>query len=144
MPPSGEPKSNNALLYGAAALGLGGAGYYFLSGTPAAKKAEDKVQDAAKKVGVPAASPPKPALTGGDQGFLSLLLDDVEVINHNTKRFRFKLPEEDMVSGLHIASAILTKYKPEGAEKPVMRPYTPISDEGPYLCRRRILRDRTR
>lgn len=61
---------------------------------------------------------------------MSLLLDDVEIINHNTKRFRFKLPEEDMVSGLHVASAVLAKYKPEGAEKPVMRPYTPISDEG--------------
>lgn len=34
-----------------------------------------------------------------------------------------------MVSGLHIASAILTKYKPLDAEKPVIRPYTPISDE---------------
>lgn len=69
------------------------------------------------------------ALTGGDQGFVSLLLEDVELINHNTKRFRFKLPEEDMVSGLTVASAILTKFKPEDAEKPVLRPYTPISDE---------------
>lgn len=89
------------------------------------------MQEAANKVGVPSAGV-KAALTGGDQGFLSLLLDDVEIINHNTKRFRFKLPEEDMVSGLHVASAVLAKYKPEGAEKPVIRPYTPISDEGAY------------
>lgn len=75
----------------------------------------------------------KQALTGGDQGFISLKLDDVENINHNTKRFRFKLPEDDMVSGLHVASAILTKFKPEGAEKPVIRPYTPISDEGGFF-----------
>ena len=115
----------------AAALGLGGAGYYFLAGTPAAKKAEEKVQDVANKVGVPS-SGPKAAFTGGDQGFLSLRLDDVEIINHNTKRFRFKLPEEDMVSGMHVASALLAKYKPEGAEKPVLRPYTPISDEGAF------------
>jgi hypothetical protein len=24
----------------------------------------------------------------------------------------------------------LTKFKPHGAEKPVIRPYTPVSDEG--------------
>lgn len=96
----------------------------------------------ANAVGVPA-SGPKAALTGGDQGFLSLRLDDVEIVNHNTKRLRFKLPEEDMVSGLHVASAVLTKYKPEGAEKPVMRPYTPISDEGAFPSRSWPLTSRT-
>lgn len=73
----------------------------------------------------------KKALTGGDQGFVSLKLEDVETVNHNTKRFRFKLPEEDQVSGLEVASALLTKFKPEDG-KPVLRPYTPISDEGAY------------
>lgn len=71
----------------------------------------------------------KKAFTGGDQGFVSLKLEEVEVINHNSKRLRFRLPEDDMVSGLHVASAILTKFKPLDAEKPVVRPYTPISDE---------------
>lgn len=74
----------------------------------------------------------KKAFTGGEQGFVSLKLEEVHDVNHNTKRFRFKLPENDMVSGLHIASAVLTKFKPEGAEKPVLRPYTPISDEGEF------------
>lgn len=74
----------------------------------------------------------KSALTGGDQGFVSLKLDDVENVNHNTKKFRFKLPEEDMVSGLHVASALLTKYKPDGEAKAVLRPYTPVSDEGRF------------
>lgn len=41
--------------------------------------------------------------TGGDQGFVSLVLMESEVINHNTKRLRFHLPEEDSVSGLSIA-----------------------------------------
>jgi cytochrome-b5 reductase len=54
----------------------------------------------------------------------------VEDFNHNTKKFKFKLPEEDMVSGLTIASAMLTKFQEPGMEKPVVRPYTPISDEG--------------
>jgi len=92
-------------------------------GKPTAQKVEVKVKEA---VG----AEPKKALTGGDQGFVSLKLDEVETYNHNTKKFRFKLPEEDMVSGLQVASAILAKFQPQGAEKPVVRPYTPVSDEG--------------
>lgn len=40
-----------------------------------------------------------------------------------------------MVSGLHVASALLTKFVPEG-QKPVLRPYTPTSDESMFglLC----------
>lgn len=87
------------------------------------QKVEAKIQQA---TGAAA----KPAFTGGDQGFVSLKLVDVENVNHNTKRFRFELPEGDMVSGLHIASAILTKYKGPNDEKATLRPYTPISDEG--------------
>ena len=30
-------------------------------------------------------------------------------------------------------AALLTKFKPEGAEKFVIRPYTPTSDEGKHL-----------
>ena len=74
--------------------------------------------------------PAKPAFTGGDQGFVSLKLAEVENINHNTKKFRFELPEPDMVSGLPVASAILTKYKGPNDEKATLRPYTPVSDEG--------------
>lgn len=71
----------------------------------------------------------KAAFTGGDQGFISLKLDSVENINHNTKKFRFELPESDQVSGLHIASALLTKYKGPEMQKAAIRPYTPTSDE---------------
>ena len=53
----------------------------------------------------------------------------MEEINHNTKKFRFALPNKDDVSGLQIASAVLTKYKGAEMEKPVIRPYTPTSDE---------------
>jgi len=45
------------------------------------------------------------------------------------KKLRFALPEEDAVSGLQVASALLTKYKGPEMEKPVIRPYTPVSDE---------------
>jgi len=70
----------------------------------------------------------KKAFTGGDQGFVSLALENIEVVNHNTKKLRFKLPEEDMESGLPVASAVITKYKGPEMQKPVIRPYTPISD----------------
>jgi cytochrome-b5 reductase len=72
---------------------------------------------------------PKPTFTGGDQGFVSLKLAEVENINHNTRRFRFELPEGDNVSGLHVASALLAKYKGPNDEKATLRPYTPTSDE---------------
>lgn len=87
------------------------------------QKAETKVKQAVD-------AEPKKAFTGGDQGFLSLKLAEVEIVNHNTKRFRFELPEPDQVSGLHVASALLTKFKGPGMEKAVLRPYTPTSDEG--------------
>ncbi|CAJ2500429.1 Uu.00g032820.m01.CDS01 [Anthostomella pinea] len=114
---------SNTLLYavgGAAAIG--GAGYWFIS-TPQGQKIENKAKDA-----IPSSGPAKPAFTGGDQGFISLLLKEVEIVNHNTKRFVFHLPEDDMVSGLKVASALLTKFQTEG-QKPVLRPYTPTSDE---------------
>lgn len=76
--------------------------------------------------------PAKQAFTGGDQGFLSLRLAEVENINHNTKKFRFELPEKDMVTGLPITSALLTKYKGPNDEKATLRPYTPINDESEF------------
>ncbi|KOS19133.1 NADH-cytochrome b5 reductase 2 [Escovopsis weberi] len=108
--------SNTALLGAAAAATLAGAGYYlFAPGGQAA----------------PAAAPaPKPTFVGGEQGWVPLTVAAVEDVNHNTKRLRFHLPEKDAVSGLHVASAVLTKFKAEGAEKATIRPYTPVSDEG--------------
>lgn len=114
---------SNALLYAAGGAAVVGAGFWYLRGTPAAQAAEAKVKQATGGGG-------KPAFTGGDQGFVSLKLAEVESVNHNTKRFRFELPESDMVSGLQVASAILTKYKGPKDEKATLRPYTPISDEG--------------
>ncbi|KKA30574.1 hypothetical protein TD95_001112 [Thielaviopsis punctulata] len=111
---SEAPKpSSNAPLFAAGAAALAGAGYYFsTSSTP--KPA--------------AAVPAKKAFTGGDQGWLSLELAEVQDLSDNTKLFRFKLPEADSVSGVVFTSAILTKFKPEGG-KAVIRPYTPTSDE---------------
>lgn len=93
------------------------------------------MQEVEAKAKQAVSAPAKSAFTGGDQGFVSLKLSDVEIVNHNTKRLRFELPEPDMVSGMHVASALLTKYKGPKDEKATLRPYTPISDEGEYpLC----------
>jgi cytochrome-b5 reductase len=122
-----EPaKSSNTLLYAAVGAVTAGAGYYFLSGSGA-----QKVDSKALSL------PAKKAFTGADQGFVPLTVTEVETLNHNTKRVRFKLPEDDMVSGLHVASAVLTKFQAPGMDKPVLRPYTPINDEGLYLHLRR-------
>ncbi|KAL8979590.1 MAG: hypothetical protein Q9177_006102 [Variospora cf. flavescens] len=73
--------------------------------------------------------PANKAFTGGDQGWIDLKLESVEELSQNTKKLRFALPDKDDVSGLQIASALLTKYKGPDMEKPVIRPYTPTSDE---------------
>ncbi|EAW08280.1 cytochrome b5 reductase family protein [Aspergillus clavatus NRRL 1] len=66
--------------------------------------------------------------TGGEQGWVDLKLSEIENLSHNTKRLRFEFADKEAVSGLQVASALLTKFKPaEG--KPVIRPYTPVSDE---------------
>lgn len=123
-------KGGNGLVLALGGVAVGGAGYYFLGGGWAFKQAD--IKDAAKAA---ASGAQKKAFTGGDQGFMSLKLADIETVNHNTKKFRFELPEEDMVSGLVIASAILTKYQGPEMEKPVLRPYTPISSEGKLQSR---------
>ncbi|KAF4630802.1 hypothetical protein G7Y89_g7331 [Cudoniella acicularis] len=123
--------SSNTILYAGIATLVAGGGFYYLNQgdnvakvKTAAKDAEAKAKAAAGQV------TSKSAFTGGDQGWVGLKLESVENVNHNTKRFRFALPEEDQVSGLHIASAILTKYKGPDMEKPAIRPYTPVNDEG--------------
>jgi cytochrome-b5 reductase len=127
---------SNTLLYAGATIPLAVGGYYYHyynQGDNAAKvkNAAKETEGKAKTEGAVG----KSAFTGGDQGFISLKLESVENINHNTKKFRFALPEGDQVSGLQIASAILTKYKGPGMENPAIRPYTPVNDEGmfPYI-----------
>lgn len=41
-----------------------------------------------------------PKTFGGGPAFLSLPLESAEMVNHNTKRLRFKLPSAESVSGL--------------------------------------------
>ncbi|KAM3532724.1 hypothetical protein NHJ13051_000187 [Beauveria bassiana] len=119
-PSGGSGGGSNAALYVLGAAALGGGGYYYYSTSAS--------QGAGAGAGV-SKQPAKPAFVGGDQGFLSLKLSEVVDVNHNTKRFRFELPEKDMVPGLPIASAVLAKYKGEGDAKATLRPYTPINDE---------------
>ncbi|CAK7221689.1 NADH-cytochrome b5 reductase [Sporothrix curviconia] len=124
--PSGG--SNNTAVLAGAALAIGAGSYYAFSSSAvpkAAKEAEAKVSEAASAVKAAA----KEAFSGGDQDFVPLTVESVDTLNHNTKLVRFKLPEADQTSGMHAASALLTRFKPEGAEKNIIRPYTPVSDD---------------
>jgi cytochrome-b5 reductase len=113
---------------------VAGGGYYYLNQGDNAAKVKGAAKDAEVKAKQAVSAASKSAFTGGDQGFISLKLESVENINHNTKKFRFALPEEDQVSGLKVASALLTMYKGPEMEKPAIRPYTPVNDEGTKLC----------
>lgn len=92
-------------------------------------------------------APPK--VFGGGPAFVSLPLESAELVNHNTKKLRFKLPTPDSVSGLPLgcksiskmikyskssaydhAAALLTVSWPKGSWTPVPRPYTPITTSG--------------
>ena len=135
--PAAAGSLNNAIygLIGGAVL-LGGGFYYYRITEPkpppkpeARAPPSTEEQKTIPSSPAPSASAPHKAFSGGDQGFIDLKLESVEEINHNTKKFRFALPNSDDVSGLSIASALLTKYKGPEMEKPVIRPYTPTSDE---------------
>ncbi|KKY22790.1 putative nadh-cytochrome b5 [Phaeomoniella chlamydospora] len=117
--------SSKAPLYLTLAALPVGYGAYRYFGTSETQKT---VADLGKKAFADTGDAPK-TFTGGDQGFVSLKLKKIVPYNHNTSEFIFELPSGDHVSGLNIASAILTKYQSEKHEKPTLRPYTPISDE---------------
>ncbi|KAJ5893393.1 hypothetical protein N7495_005084 [Penicillium taxi] len=70
----------------------------------------------------------RPKVFNGND-WVDLKLTSVEVLSHNSKKLRYEFDDKEAVSGLPVASAILAKFKPEGAQKPVIRPYTPTSDE---------------
>ncbi|CAK36895.1 NADH-cytochrome b5 reductase 2 [Aspergillus awamori] len=109
------PKGKSSLAPIYAAVGITGVGvglYRYNSATAEAPAAVDR---------------PK-VFKGGDQGWFDLKLSEIEVLNHNTKRLRFEFEDKEALSGLQVASALLTKFKPADA-KAVIRPYTPTSDE---------------
>ena len=127
-------------LYTLGAAAVAGGGYYAYSSNSTkapnppqpsaiASAAKEKAAAAKEKAADTTSSTPNKAFTGGDQGFLSLKLESVEQVSHNTKRMRFSLPDSNDVSGMQVASALITKYKGPEMEKPVIRPYTPVSDE---------------
>ncbi|KAK0666503.1 hypothetical protein QBC41DRAFT_325753 [Cercophora samala] len=62
-------------------------------------------------------------------GFRTLKLHSSELVNHNTKKLRFELPDPSQSSGLSLSSALLTVSFPptNGRWTPVIRPYTPTN-----------------
>jgi hypothetical protein len=96
---------SNAVLYtGIGAAGLTGAYFYLRGGrTPTGQDGNAPPSEEAKKIPAQSGASAKKAFTGGEQGFVSLLLEKSEIVNHNTKKLTFKLPEPDMESGLPVA-----------------------------------------
>lgn len=119
---------SSAPMIGAAALAAGAGAYYIYSNASITKEVAAKAPAAAAAV-ADAATSSAATFTGGKQGWVPLEVEKVDTLNHNVKLVRFKLPEAGQVSGMEAASALLTKFKPEGAEKPVIRPYTAVSDD---------------
>eukprot|EP01125_Pyxidicula_operculata_P009584 TRINITY_DN3152_c0_g1_i1.p1 TRINITY_DN3152_c0_g1~~TRINITY_DN3152_c0_g1_i1.p1 ORF type:complete len:307 (-),score=70.72 TRINITY_DN3152_c0_g1_i1:78-998(-) len=70
------------------------------------------------------ASEAKPALSPAE--WREFKLEKVEPLTHNTKLYRFTLPEDQQLT-LPVASFVLVQAQIEGEEKPVQRPYTPVS-----------------
>ncbi|CEI68231.1 unnamed protein product [Fusarium venenatum] len=72
---------------------------------------------------------------GGGFASVKLPLHSSEYESHDTKRLRFKLPQETAITGLPLASALLTLTWPKGSYLPTPRPYSPISpsDEPGYM-----------
>ena len=107
---SGGSSTTTYALIATAAAGGGGVIYWYNSRNQSTAKSDSG--KAAPKTNqsnsgnLPLASDPKsPTATflGGDQGWVDLKLESVEVLSHNTKKFRFALPSEDAVSGLRVA-----------------------------------------
>ncbi len=66
-------------------------------------------------------------------GFHTLKVHSTELVNHNTARVRFELPNASQPTGLSLTSALLTVSFPNGRWLPVLRPYTPVNDLGEFL-----------
>ncbi|KAJ9611748.1 NADH-cytochrome b5 reductase [Cladophialophora chaetospira] len=124
--------SSTPYIVGAVALGSGIFGYSFLGPASKASKTDGPPSQSTedkKNINEQKKEAPGKTFTGGEQGFVDLKLKEIIDYNHNTKRFKFSLPDAEHVSGLNVASAIITKFKAEDQEKPTIRPYTPINDE---------------
>lgn len=121
-PPVPKNSSFSKYLFGAAAAAGLGAAIYYRPGCPAADPKAKRLS----------ANPQIPALK--DDVFQAFTLKEIIPINHNTKTFRFALPENATQLGLPITSFLLTKFqkgtKPDGKPDMVIRPYTPVEEPG--------------
>ncbi|KAI8372745.1 uncharacterized protein BYT42DRAFT_577860 [Radiomyces spectabilis] len=120
-----KKKGGNGLLM-LTLLGLGAAGGLYYN----QNKHTVAPVSAAAGAATAAAADKKEAQRAFDpKEFRAYKLQTVEPINHNTKLFRFALPE-NTVADLPVASCVITRYpitKKDGTPGFVIRPYTPTS-----------------
>ena len=107
------PQSNGSrtAIFAGLAIAAGAGGYYYYgqpgaapsSSTSTSSPAAEAPPSKDEEKTIPASTNKSAAFTGGDQGWVDLKLESVEQVSHNTKKFRFALPDKDDVSGLQIA-----------------------------------------
>jgi cytochrome-b5 reductase len=107
-----------------------------LAGGYAIYQSLGETKDVAKEEAAPAAKEAKPVAAAAaplvalnKDEFREFELVDVEDLTPNTRRLRFKLPSSDHVLGLPIASCVVTKANIGENGKPVIRPYTPVTND---------------
>ncbi|ELR15870.1 oxidoreductase NADbinding domain containing protein [Acanthamoeba castellanii str. Neff] len=72
---------------------------------------------------------PLPPVSLNKDEFREFELVEVEDLTPNTRRLRFALPSRDHVLGLPVASCVVTKANIGENGKPVIRPYTPVTND---------------
>ncbi|KAJ9054267.1 NADH-cytochrome b5 reductase [Entomophthora muscae] len=63
------------------------------------------------------------------QDFTSFKIKEIEDITHDTKLYRLAIPNNESLD-LPVTSCLVTRKPAQEGEKDVIRPYTPVSDEG--------------
>lgn len=82
-----------------------------------------------KKEAAAAEVKPSPPVSLNKDEFREFELVEVEDLTPNTRRLRFALPSRDHVLGLPVASCVVTKANIGENGKPVIRPYTPVTND---------------
>ena len=76
------------IAFAVGAIGVGAGVYRWMQSKPVVA---EEVKERAK------------VFTGGDQGFVDLKLSDIEILSHNTKKYRFEFEDKNALSGLQVA-----------------------------------------
>ncbi|KAI9297873.1 ferredoxin reductase-like protein [Neoconidiobolus thromboides FSU 785] len=115
----GQSGGNNKLLLAAIPI-IGGAGYYYYQQQNSVKLSTSSTSLSADERSK--SSPLNPA------EFTSFKIKEVQNLTHDTRLIRLEIPNNGSLN-LPVASCVVTRKPAKEGEKPVIRPYTPTSDD---------------